>query len=54
MTDSDKMFITMACSGRITEPKAKKSSTNVASTMISAIHGRVCPRLAKVSTSSAV
>ena len=41
--------MTMALSGRITEPKARKNITNVASTTIRSIHGRVCERLASVS-----
>ena len=35
------MFITIAFTGSTTEPKARKSSTNVATAVSSAIHGRV-------------
>ena len=51
---SDSAFITMALTGSTTEPKARNSSTNVASATTSAIHGRVWPRLASSSTSCAV
>ncbi len=54
IADSDKMFITIACSGRTSDPNARNSSTNVARTTASAIHGRVCPRLDSSSASAAV
>src|ERR1700744_4848134 len=54
VADSDRTFITMALTGRTTEPKARKSSRNVATAVTSAIHGRVPPRLDSSSTSCAV
>ena len=51
---SDSAFITMALTGSTTDPNARNSSTNVASTTTSAIQGRVWPRLASSSTSCAV
>ncbi len=54
VADSDSAFMPMALTGSTTEPKARNSSTNVARQMTSAIHGRVCPRLASSSTSCAV
>ncbi len=48
---SDSTFITIAFSGRTTEPKARNSSTNVDTQTSSAIHGRTEPRLASSSTS---
>ena len=48
------MFITIALTGSTTEPKARKSSTNVATAVSSAIQGRVEPRLDSSSTSPAV
>ena len=51
---SDKMFIMIASTGRTSDPNARNSSANVASTTASAIHGRVCPRLDSSSASAAV
>ena len=54
MTESDRMFMTMALIGRTNEPKARKSRRRVAATTTSAINGRIDPRLTSVSTSWAV
>ena len=51
---SDKMFITIASTGSTSDPNARNSSTNVASTTASAIHGSVWPRLDSSSASAAV
>ena len=51
---SDRTFITIACSGRTSDPNARNISRNVARTTASAIHGRVCPRLDSSSASAAV
>ena len=54
VADSDRMFITIALTGSTTEPKARKSRTNVATAVSSPIHGSVPPRLDSSSTSIAV
>src|SRR5207247_9578422 len=54
VADSDSTFITIAFSGRTTEPNARNSSTNVLTPVSSAIQGKVAPRLASSSTRPAV
>src|ERR1039457_6538983 len=44
VADRDAAFITIALTGSTTDPKARNSSTNVASTTTSAIHGSAAPR----------
>src|SRR5450755_4675450 len=41
IADSDRMFITIASTGSTSDPNARNSSTNVAMTTASPIHGRV-------------
>ena len=54
VADSDSTFITIALTGSTIKPNARNSSTKVAATTTSAIHGSVRDKLPSSSTSCAV